>query len=100
MHIFESELRHDPALVEAAVIAELGQRAVDLAAVAGAGDAAAGVAAGIDIAEPVDPRDGPGPWPLVHRGVEAELGEVEGCRLQRQRNVDRGPALLDRKADI
>ena len=48
----------------------------------------------------MDQRDGPGPGPLVDRGVEAELGEVEGCGLQRQRNVDGGVALVDRKADI
>ena len=48
----------------------------------------------------MDQRDGPGPRPLVDRGVEAELGEIERRRLQRQRHVDRGAALVDRKADI
>ena len=99
-HIFERGLRHDAALVDVPVVAELGQRAVDLGVVAGAGDAEPGVAARIDLAETVNQRDGPGPRPLVDRGVEAELGEIERRRLQRQRNVDGGAALVDRKAEV
>src|SRR5665811_1993173 len=99
-HIFERGLGHDAALVHVPVVAEFGQRAVDLGIVAGAGDAEPGVTARLDFSETVDQRDGPGPWPLVDRGIEAELGEIERGRLQRQGNVDRGTALVDRKADI
>src|SRR5258708_22654530 len=45
-HIFECGFRHDPALVHVPVVAELGQRAVDMAIIGGAGDAGPGVPAG------------------------------------------------------
>src|ERR1700724_3257067 len=45
-------------------------------------------------------RDRPGPRALVDGGVEAELGQVEPRRLQRQRHIDGGAALVDGKADI
>ena len=98
--IFERGLRHDAALILAPVIAEFGQRAVDAGVVAGGGETKPGVAARIDFSEAMNQRDGPGPRALVHRGIEAELGEIERCRLQRQRHVDRGVALVDRKPDI
>ena len=71
-----------------------------MSVVTGAGGAKAGVPARIDFPKTVDQRNGPGPRTLVARGVEAELGEIERGRLQRQRNVDRGSALVDRQADI
>src|SRR5581483_1533455 len=82
------------------VVVELGQRAVDARAVAGIRKAKAGVAAGADIAEAMHQRDRPGPWPLVDGGAEAELRQIERCRLHGERHVDFGVALVDREADV
>ena len=68
--------------------------------VAGAGGAEAGVSARIDFSKAVDQCDSPGPWPPVDRGIDAELGEIERGRLQRQRDIDGGMALVDRNADV
>src|SRR5712691_290975 len=75
--IFERGLRHDAALVQAPVVAELGQSSVDVGVVAGAGGPEAGISARIDFTKAVDQCDGPGPWPPVDRGVDADLGEIE-----------------------
>ena len=98
--IFERGLGHDAALVPGPVIADLAQHAVEPRVVSGGRKAKAGVAARIDVAETVHHRAGPGPRPAVDGGGEAELGQVDRRRLQRQRNVDRGAALVDREADI
>src|SRR4051812_2027396 len=100
MHIFEPGLWHDAALVEAPVVTEFGQGSVEPGIVAGDGSPEPGVAAGVDLAKAMDQREGPGPWSLVHRAVDAELGEIDCRRLQRQRNVDRGAALINRNAKI
>ena len=98
--IFERRLGHDAALVPGPVIADLAQDAVELRAVSGGRQPKAGVAARIDVAETVHHRAGPGPRPAVDGGGETDLGQVDRRRLQRQRNIDRGAALVDRKADI
>jgi hypothetical protein len=54
----------------------------------------------MDLAGAMDQRDRPGPRPLVDRGVEPELGEIERRRLQRERNIDRAMAVVDGKSDV
>ena len=71
-----------------------------MGAVAGTGEADTGVPHRIDGPETVDQRDRPCPRPLVDRGVHTELGEIEPGRLQRERNVDGGVALVNRNPDI
>ena len=99
-HIFERGLRHDAALVKAPVVAELGQRTVDVGVIIGAGKTRPRIPARINLSETMHQRDGPGPWTLVDRGVGANLGKIERCRLQRQRNVDFCVALVDRNAGV
>jgi len=60
----------------------------------------AGVAAGANLAETVHDRKGPGPRSLVHRAVDTDLRQVERRRLQRQRHVHVGVALVDGEAEI
>ena len=100
MNVFERSFRHEPALIPGPVIAELGQRAVDLAVVARAGNAERRIAAGVDLSKTVNQRHRPGPRSLVDRSVEAELSKVKVRRLHRRRDVDAGSALVDRKSDI
>src|SRR4029079_12085028 len=98
--IFERSLGHDAVLVLRPVIADLADRAVESRVVAGGGETKPGVAARIDVADTVHDRAGPGPRPGVDGGIEAELGQVDRRRLQRQRHVDVGAALVDRETDI
>ena len=98
--IFERGLGHDAVLVLGPVIADFAERAVESRVVAGGRKAKPGVAARIDVAEAMHQRARPGPRPAVDGGVEAELGQVDRRRLQRQRHVDVGAALVDREADI
>src|SRR3954468_13445661 len=100
MDIFERRLGHDAVLVPGPVIADLAQDAVEPRAVSGSRNSKPGVAARIDVAETVHHRAGPGPWPAVDGGRETDLGQVDRRRLQRQRNIDRRAALIDRQSDM
>src|SRR4029453_10296622 len=79
---------------------DLAQHAVESRVVAGGRNPQSGVAARVDVAETVHGRGCPGPRPAVDGRGEAELGEIDRRRLQRQRNVDRRSALVDGKAEI
>src|SRR5262245_33493113 len=100
MDIFERRLGHDAVLVPGPVIADLAQDAVEPRIISGGRNSKPGVTARIDVAETVHDGAGPGPRPAVDGSGETELGQVDRGRLQRQRNIDRGAALVDREADI
>lgn len=99
-HILEPRFRNEAALVDVQVVAKLAQCAVYPCVVACPGDAEPGIPARIDLSETVNQRDRPRPRSVVHGGVEAELGEIESSRLQRQRNVDRVMALVNGSAEV
>src|SRR5207245_1235943 len=50
--------------------------------------------------ETVHHREGPGPRPFIKRAVEADLGHVQRRRLERERHVDVGMALIDGETEI
>src|SRR5262249_27598158 len=99
-HIFDRALGHETDLVRGPVIADLSQRTVDRGVIARIRKSKAGVPAGMDIAKAVHCRECPGPGTFVDGAVEADLGQVQRRRLERQGHVDIGVALVDGEADI